>query len=283
MGAISVVNAVACGKGASLAVKLPTLAKVDVNRRSGGWRVLTNGQRAPSPLAAVTAGKAIGMLGDDPGRYSGSIWTTTSVPVGVGLKTSSSASVAITLAVFSAFGRTSYSARDVLWCSVASSLEAGVSVTGAMDDAASCLLGGVNFADNSAGRVLSSAGLGKPMPVLIKVPALGSRRRAVPPAYLRKFSREAELIFRTGRDGNVWKAMILNGLLCCAAYGYPPGDALGALEGGAIGAGLSGTGPAVAAVFDGWSDARKLARRWKAEGAKLIRTETCDGGGAIGL
>ena len=282
MGAISIVNAVASGKGASLAVRLPALAKLEVKERKGGWRVAMNGRRVMHSLAVLTARRAIATLGEDPSGFSGSIQTTTSVPVGVGLKTSSSASVAITLAVFSAFGRNAYSARDVLKCSSSSSLEAGVSVTGAMDDAASCLMGGVNFADNSAGRVLSSARLGSPKPVLIRIPGSGSRRGGVPAGYVRRFSREAESIFETGREGRVWKAMILNGLLYSTIYGYPPDDALEALEANALGAGLSGTGPAVGAVFDDRRDADQLARRWAEGGAKLIRTETCDEGATIG-
>lgn len=283
MGAISIVNAIACGRGASVGVKLPTVAKVELKEVRGRWRVHLNGRQARSSLAVHTVRRAIRMLGKDPGRYSGSIETMTSAPVGVGLKTSSSSSVAIILAVFSAFGKNRYVARDVLQCSVSASLAAGVSVTGAMDDAASCLLGGVNFADNSTKRVLSSVRLGRPLTVLIRIPQDGSRRASVGASYVRKFSKVAESIFTTGRDGRVWKAMTLNGLLYCSIYGYPPFDALQALEANALGAGLSGTGPAVGAVFDDEGEPQRLARLWDEGGAKVIRTETSDGGATIVL
>lgn len=281
MGAISVVNAIACGKGVTVSVKLPTSAKVELKEERGSWRVSFDGKKSASGLALQTVRRAIKKIGRDPESYSGSIQTTTSTPIGVGLKTSSSSSVAIALATFSAFGMTSYKPSDILECSVSASLAAGVSVTGALDDAASSLLGGANFADNSQRRILSSARLGRPLNVVIKVPESESRRALVSVGAVRKFSKIAESIFRMGMDGNIWKAMTLNGLLYSSIYGYPSSDALRALEAGAVGAGLSGTGPAVAAVFDGQGDAKRLARLWEEGGARVIRTETSDGGATI--
>lgn len=282
MGAISIVSAVASGRGASLAVKLPTFAKVTVVEERGGWRVVANGRRLKSPLAIHTVNNAMKILGLDPKNYSGTVLTRTSVPSGVGLKTSSSSSVAIALAVLSAFGESAYRTKEVLRCSATSSLESGVSLTGALDDAASCLMGGANFADNTAKRVLSSSRLGRPMYVLIKIPSIGSRRTKVSRKSLHTFSKVAESIFSMGMGGKIWEAMTLNGLLFSSVYGYSTTDALQAISGAALGAGLSGTGPAVAAVFDHRKGSERLANEWKEEGAKLIRTETSDDGASIG-
>jgi shikimate kinase len=283
LGAVSIVNAVACGKGASVAVRLPTRAKVEVSERRGGWHAAMDGRPVRPALAAQSARTAIRLLGHDPGRYSGSVQTSSSIPTGVGLKTSSSASVAIILAVLSAFGEKTYRDLDILRCSASSSLAAGVSVTGAIDDAASCLRGGVNFADNSTGRVMAPSRLGRSLPVLIKVPQGRSQRASVTSRYVRRFRSVAESIFSTGRRGGIWKAMTLNGLLYSSIYGYPPLPAIQALEAGALGAGLSGTGPAVAAVFDNKRNLEALAGDWREPGARLIRTETTDGGATIGL
>ena len=281
-GAVSIVNAIACGMGATVSVKLPTSARLELREQGGSWDASLNGRKSESALVVQTVGCAIRKLGRDPGRYSGSIQTTTSAPVGVGLKTSSSASVAVALATFSAFGRTTYRPREILDCSVSASLSAGVSVTGALDDAASCLLGGVNFADNSNGRVLSTAALGRRLKVVIKVPEGRSRRGQADLKEVRKFSKMAESIFRIGRKGSVWKAMTLNGLLYSSIYRYHSSDALRALEAGALGAGLSGTGPALAAVFDENGKPDELAKEWKDSGAKVITTETSDEGATLG-
>ena len=281
MGAISVVNAIACGKGTTLAVKLPTRAKVVIDERRGRWRTSLNGRKTRSPLMVESVRRAIRVLGRDPSGYSGAIEVSVSAPLGVGLKTSSSSSVAAVLATFSAFGRNSFEERDVLGCSTSASLVAGVSVTGALDDAASCLLGGVNFADNSKGRLLLSARLGRRMAVLVRVPRVKSRRAMVSPRYVRRFSKVAESIFAAGREGMIWKAMVLNGLLYSSIYGYPSTDALQALGADAVGAGLSGTGPAVAAVFDREGDSERLRPIWTKGNAEVIRTETSDGGARI--
>lgn len=241
-----------------------------------------NGKKSTPALAVQTVRRAVRRLGGDPDEYSGAIQMATATPTGVGLKTSSSSSVAIALATFSALSRTSYEPRDILDCSVSASLEAGVSVTGALDDAASCLLGGVNFADNSRRRILSSAKLGSRLKVVIKVPKAKSQRHSVSLATVRRFSSVAESIFRIGRKGNIWRAMTLNGLLYSSIYDYAPSDAFEALEAGAVGAGLSGTGPAVAAVFDRRGHPDRLAQLWEDGGADVIRTETSDGGAIVG-
>ncbi len=281
MGAISIVNAIAAGKGATVAVNLPTTARVELEKGRGRWRVLVNGVKAPSGLAVQTVRRSIRKLGEDPERFSGTVRTSSSIPIGVGLKTSSSSSVAIALATYSAFGETSWAPEDILGCSVAASLAARASITGALDDSASCLLGGANFADNSRRKILASRRLGRALKVVIRVPDRPSRRGSVAPATVRRFSDAARYIFSSALEESLWKAMTLNGLLYSSIFGYPASDALEAIEAGAAGAGLSGTGPAVVGVFDRRGDPGRLARRWEEDGSTVIRTETSDGGATI--
>jgi shikimate kinase len=283
MGAITVVNAIACGKGATVAVRLPTHARVEVESRPGRWTAAVNGKKVKPTLASESARGAIRMLKKDPSSYSGHVETITSVPAGVGLKTSSSSSVAIILATISAFGNDSYEPLDVLRSSASSSLEAGVSVTGAMDDAASCLLGGTNLADNLEMDLLRRSPLGRSLSVVIRVPTMESRRSSVGVRQVRRFSDIAQRIFSLAERGSFWKAMTLNGFLYSSIYGYGPGAAVEALEAGASGAGLSGTGPAVAAVFEDRMESQTLAKAWEHEGARVIRTETSDGGATVGV
>ncbi len=136
--------------------------------------------------------------------------------------------------------------------------------------------------DNTAGRVLSSVRLGVPKLVLIRVSRGRSRRPKVPIAYVRRFSKLAASVFETGRQGRIWKAMTLNGFLYSAIYHYSPYESLDALGAGALGAGLSGTGPAVAAVFARRKEMESLASLWEGDEVKLIKTETSDGGAQLG-
>jgi shikimate kinase len=275
-GAVSVVNAIASGKGATASVKLTTEAEVEMDRTPGGWDVSVNGKRSNSSLAIETARRAIRSAGDDPAAFSGKIMTASSVPIGVGLKTSSSSSTAIALAVFAAMGQKAFDPKKALDCSVEASLASGASVTGALDDAAGCLLGGLNMTDNLGRKIVSSKLFDKKFKVVIKVPKTKSRRDSVDPQFIRKFGGLTDLFFEMSLRGDHWRAMVLNGMAYSSILKYDPFPALRAVELGALGAGLSGTGPAVAAVFDPSREAEidALTKDWASDGSMVIETET---------
>ncbi len=275
-GAVSLVNAIASGKGATASVRLTTEAEVELEASGGNWEVLVNGKKTESILAVETVRRAIKAAGKDPGAFSGRVLTTSTVPIGVGLKTSSASSTAIAIAVYAALGQKAFDPKKVLDCSVEASLASGASVTGALDDAAGCLLGGVNMTDNLARKVVSSKLFDKKLRVLIKVPKTRSRREAVDPQFIRRFGGLTDLFFEMTLKGDYWRAMVLNGMAYSSILKYDPFPALRAVELGALGAGLSGTGPAVAAVFDPSKQAEvdALTKDWGADGSGVIETET---------
>jgi shikimate kinase len=275
-GAISLVNAIASGKGATASVRLSTEAEVEMEASSGSWEVLVNGKKAESSLAVETVRRAIKGAGKDPDSFSGRVGTTSSVPMGVGLKTSSAASTAIAIAVYAALGQKAFDPKKVLDCSVEASLASGASITGALDDAAGCVLGGVNMTDNLARKVVRSKLFDKKLRVVIKVPRTRSRREAVDPQFIRRFGGLTDVFFEMTLKGDYWRAMVLNGMAYSSILKYDPFPALRAVELGALGAGLSGTGPAVAAVFDPSKQAEvdALRKDWEADGSGVIETET---------
>jgi len=282
-GAISIVNAIASGKGATASVRLTTEAEVELEGSHGDWEVLVNGERADPSLALETVRRAIKIAGNDPEAYSGRVSTTSSVPMGVGLKTSSASSTAIALAVYAALGQKAFDPKKVLDCSVEASLASGASVTGALDDAAGCLLGGVNMTDNLARKVISSKLFDKKLRVVIRVPKTKSRREAVDPKFIKRFGGLTDIFFQMTLKGDYWRAMVLNGMAYSSILKYDPFPALRAVELGALGAGLSGTGPAVAAVFDPSKQAEieALTKDWAADGSRVIETETNDEHGRL--
>jgi shikimate kinase len=275
-GAISIVNAIASGKGATASVRLTTEAEVEVEASRGDWEVMVNGRKSESRLAVETVRRAIKSTGKDPDAFSGRVQTTSSVPIGVGLKTSSAASTSIALAVYAALGQRAFDPKKVLDCSVEASLASGASVTGALDDAAGCLLGGLNMTDNLARKVVSSKLFDKKLKVVIRVPRTRSRRESVDPQFIRKFGGLTDLFFEMSLKGDYWRAMVLNGMTYSSILKYDPFPALRAVELGALGAGLSGTGPAVAAVFDPSKQAEMdaLTKDWASDGSNVIETET---------
>ena len=274
-GAVSIVNALAGGKGATVGVALQTDAEVELEEARGNWRVEINGERAESRLAVEIVASVLGSCGETPREYSGTISTKSDIPIGVGLKSSSSSSAAVALATSAALGK-ELSMRRVMLCSAEASLKAGVSVTGAFDDVAGCLLGGLNLTDNCRRRVVRSTPLRRSFKVLIMVPESSSERTRVDLESVRKFSSVATAAYEMTLRGDVWTAMTMNGLLYSTILGYDPGPAMGALKAGALGAGLSGRGPAVAAVFDkrNREGIGKLLDSWHADGGRVIVTET---------
>jgi shikimate kinase len=275
-GAISIVNAIASGRGATASVRLTTEAEVDMEDSPGEWEVSVNGRRSESGLAVETVRRAIKGAGKDPAAFSGRIMTTSSVPMGVGLKTSSSSSTAVALAVCAALGQKAFDPKKVLDYSVEASLAIGASVTGALDDAAGCLLGGLNMTDNLGRKIIFSKLFDKKLKVVIVVPKAKSIRDSLDPQFIRKFGGLTDLFFEMSLKGDHWRAMVLNGITYSSILKYDPFPALRAVELGALGAGLSGTGPAVAAVFDPSKQPEidALARDWASDGSSVIETET---------
>jgi shikimate kinase len=275
-GAISIVNAIAGGRGATASVRLTTEAEVEIDASPGEWEVVVNGKSSSPSLAVETVRRAIKGAGKDPFAFSGRVQTTSAVPIGVGLKTSSAASASIALAVYGALGQKAFDPKKVLDCSVEASLASGASVTGALDDAAGCLLGGLNMTDNLARKVVSSKLFDKMLKVVIKVPKTPSNRESVDPQFIRRFGGLTNLFFDMCLKGDYWRAMVLNGMAYSSILKYDPFPALHAVELGALGAGLSGTGPAVAAVFDPLKQVGidALAEEWASDGSSVIETET---------
>ncbi len=70
-GAISIVNAIASGKGATASVRLPTEAEVELEDSPGQWSVSVNGKRTGSALALETVRLAIKMSGKDQAASAG--------------------------------------------------------------------------------------------------------------------------------------------------------------------------------------------------------------------
>ncbi|MDG6928440.1 MAG: shikimate kinase [Nitrososphaerota archaeon] len=279
-GAVSIVNAIPSGRGAAVGVALGTEAAVEMSRGAGGWSVSSNGASVSSPLLVRTAELVLASRGE-PAGFGGRIDVSTEIPMGRGLKSSSSSSVAVALAVLSALGERRYRPEELLRWSVDASLATGVSVTGAMDDAAACLLGGVNHCDNSKRLLLRSSPSEQRLAVLIKVPPTGSNRGTADLGLVRKFAGVADGVFDMSMAGMHWPAMTLNGLLCSSLFGYESEPALQAVRGGALGAGLSGTGPAVAAVFPEGAGTNGLKEAWGRDGSLVIETETTDAAGEL--
>jgi shikimate kinase len=88
------------------------------------------------------------------------------------------------------------------------------------------------------------------------------------------------IAFSLARNGEYEKAMVLNGLLYCSALSFSPEPILMALECGARGATLSGTGPSYVALVDK-KQAKGVAEAWNVLEGRTMLTHTANSGARI--
>jgi len=246
-GAITIVNAMATGKGAALGIDLWTRARVTVTKEAGAFAARNISYPDDNAdLAKTTAQNVFASFRADK-RLGAVVETESNIPPAVGLKSSSAASNAVALASVHALGRKTNDVK-VVGLGVEASLKSGVTLTGAYDDASACYFGGVVVTDNLNRRILKRFRPKGRLRVLIHVPNLKRYTREVDPKPFRAIRRFVEAAHREALLGNYWTSMTLNGLVYSMVLGYETTATMAALNAGAVAAGLTGKGPAVAAI-----------------------------------
>jgi len=245
-GAVSIVNAIATGRGAALGVGLKTEAEVELEP-SGDRRMnfRFEGCSGGGGLAEATVREVLSRFGLE--GFEVKVSTKSEIPVGKGLKSSSAASNAIALATLSALGKR-LNGMDVVKLGVKASLKVGVTITGAFDDACASFFGGFAVTDNLRRKVLRLEPPPEDISVVIYVPEERMYTKDVDIGRLKPFRHVILEVFDLALRGRYWEALTLNGLIHSTAFGFTLEATVKALEAGALAAGLSGTGPAVAAV-----------------------------------
>lgn len=245
-GAVTIINAISCGLGAALGINLRTEAKVKLTNEPGRieGRILSDPSESTILIEKVVS-RVLKYFGVE-GQYGAYVETSSNIPIARGLKSSSVAANAITLATVSALGE-EIDDLTAINIGVDASIEAGVTVTGAFDDACASYFGNIVVTDNIERRILKIFEPEDYM-VLIHVPPKKAYTAKSDVKRMRVIAEEIKALHRMALSGDYWRAMTLNGLAYSAVLGYDPNIAIDALASGAIAAGLSGKGPAVAAV-----------------------------------
>jgi shikimate kinase len=246
-GAATIVNAIATGKGAAFGVNLWTKAKVKLTDDPGvakGRIISDEGEKAD--LIEKTALKVLRYFGLEK-KHGAYVETDSNIPVARGLKSSSAAANAVALATLAAAGKRLEDIQ-IVRLGVEAALEAKVTITGAFDDACASFFGNVVVTDNAARIIERKFRVKENYIVLFHVPPLKAYTAESNVSRIKTVAPLVEIAYREALSGNYWSAMTLNGLIYSAALGYNPAIAIDAILSGAISAGLSGKGPAVAAV-----------------------------------
>jgi len=262
-GAATILNAVATWKGAAFGIDLKTRAEVELNN-SG----LIRGDVPGVDTSLIE--RSVQMVQEHLGYgYGAVVRTSSEIPVAGGLKSSSTAANAAVLATLDAL-QEEMDLIDAAKIGVAAARAVGVTITGALDDALASMLGGVVVTDNRSMQLLRREELSCAVMLLVPEKKLFSRDTDV--SRSRLIAPLADVAFDLAMGGDYYRAMTLNGLAYCAALRLPAEPMLLALEAGAKGVSLSGTGPAYAAIIDE-EKMDGLESAWKPLGGRVIRTK----------
>ncbi len=251
-GGVSIVNALATGRGASLAVDLPLSCTVELTDEPGTVEVTVEDHPDLAPDAVVETVREVLKIHGVESTFGAHVTTRSEVPVSRGLKSSSAATVAAALATDAAVAHHEDGERlgraACLEASVEASLRAGVTVTGAWDDASAALMGGVCVTHNPKRELLHRYEVPEDLRVVLHVPPRQVATREAAELDHDVLTRAASLAHELALEERWLDALQVNGLAYGALYGLPADVPLAAVGAGAHAAGVTGTGPAVAAV-----------------------------------
>src|SRR3989454_7856623 len=181
-GAGTIVNAIATGQGAAFGLALRATATVEPRPEEFGVNVHVPPGVDPA-LAMAASRRVLGRRGTKAGLE---VFVDSEIPISRGLKSSSAVANAVILAGATALGLT-IDPMDVAKMSVDAAFDAGVTITGAFDDACASLLSGICVTDNRDRRLLALDRFPDDLVAVVQIPPrmapkAGLERNHFPPA-----------------------------------------------------------------------------------------------------
>jgi len=271
-GAVTLVNAIATGRGCAFGIDLEVDAEVVL--LDEGSDVALDGPQEGVRLArgcihavSISAGRT---------KRGGTVKVRSDIPMSRGLKSSSASSNAMVLATARAVGA-GLGDSDLLRIAIDESVRAGITITGALDDSAACFYGGIALTDNRAMRILGRDRMDGSLRVVIHVPERAISKSDVIPGDFEAMKDEFDRAFSLASKGDYLQAMAVNSEACAKVLGLPEDAVDIAKRNGAVAAGITGTGPATAALCRPEDEAR-IARALGALDGDVLTAgmnETC--------
>lgn len=240
-GAVSIVNAIATGKGVTLGISLKVEATVEAIPGKG-ITILSDNKNLSSRLILKTVEKAMPKKELEKNKITVSI--DSEIPTGYGLKSSSAISSAVALACAKIF-KPKVTDQQIIVAGVDASIESNVSITGAYDDACSCYYGGFNVTDNQRRVRIASKDAQTNLVAVIFIP---KNRRRGNIRNLKILHSVFDAAWELAKKSNFWQAMTINGLAAATILNSDSKIISNLLAKGALAASVSGNGPAIAAI-----------------------------------
>lgn len=273
-GSATIINAISTGCGSAFGIEL--FVDAEVRLKSDTEITCHVDQEVDTTLMEICAKSVLEKFAVERGVE---IKTESTLPVASGLSSSSAVSNAVTMALTHALQdeyeidalKIGLDDLGILNLAVDSSLEAGVTVTGAFDDASASYFGGISVTNNFKREIIIGEKWNM-QNILIYMPDKKSPTAEADVARMKLLAPWVKLAFKEVLKGNIHHALTLNGLLYCSALRFDPEIALDALEAGALAAGLSGTGPSFVAITDG-ENSHIVEEVWKSYPGRVIKTK----------
>lgn len=240
-GAISLVNAIATQKGATLGISLNVEATVEVTPGKG-ITISSENKSLSSRLINKTVEKIVSKKDLEENKIT--IILDSEIPTGYGLKSSSAISSAVALACAKIF-KPKLTDQQILLAGVDASIESKVSITGAYDDACSCFYGGFNVTDNAKKKRIQFEKGPSNLIVVIFIPKNRKRGNL---KQLNILSSIFNTAWELAKKTDYWDAMTINGLATESILNSDTRIVTNLIEKGALSASISGNGPAIAAI-----------------------------------
>ncbi|MEM3833425.1 MAG: shikimate kinase [Thermoprotei archaeon] len=268
-GAISVVNALPTGIGASAGVKLRVHVKAEIiDEDSLKSSVKVNDENIVVDNKLVNA--LFNLLKQEFKIQSGLYLDINSeIPISRGLKSSSAVANAIIDASLKALG-INLRKHDIIKLGIKTAMNAGVTITGAFDDACASMFGGIHVTDNRSFEILSSYDI-EEMKVVILVPPYHTTKSLVDKDAFRRIGNLMQIPIDLALKKQWLNALTFNGLLVSLPLKIDLAPVWDALKSGAKAAGVTGTGPGIVAVTD---EPELIIDVWKKYERRIIVTET---------
>jgi len=270
-GAVTVINAIATGKGATLGINLWTRARVRLTSERGIVRGRILSEPSEDTTLIKEAVLAVLKYFHVESKFGAEVETESNIPIAKGLKSSSVASNALVLATVAALGK-DIDDLIALNLGVDASIKAKTTITGAFDDACASFFGDIIVTDNLDRRILKKFKVKEGLAVLLHVPSMKSYTYESNVNRMKLIAPQVEVAFREVLLGNYWTGLTMNGILYSAALGFEQGVIIDALEAGAIASGLSGKGPATVAISHE-VDVDRILDSWYSYGGEIIHVK----------
>ena len=192
------------------------------------------------------------------------------IPAAMGLKSSSAMTLSIIYGIIS-MNNININEKDLLKIAAKASIYNRTSITGAIDDIASCYYGGLCITDNNKNKLLTRSKI-KDNYLLI---AYNDDIRKTYDyknydfTIYKKFYKNIEQLLN---DNFIYEAMVLNGYLFGTIFGYNNDLINYFLKNGSIYAGQSGKGPAFFSVYSSLKDREIAYNNFRMDNYKLIKS-----------